>query len=92
MPSAMKALKTLLAGAILSGLSSLALADGNPLSVHVLNLQDGLPSPAVTVTLEKKDGQSWQTLNDCITQSPASRAVSLLSTRKASRWRKAPIG
>jgi len=63
----MKALKTLLAGAILSGLSSLALADANPLSVHVLNLQDGLPSPAVTVTLEKKDGQNWQALNDGVT-------------------------
>jgi len=63
----MKALKPLLAGAILSGLSSLALADANPLSVHVLNLQDGLPSPAVTVTLEKKDGQNWQALNDGVT-------------------------
>ena len=54
----MKLLKTLFAGAVLSGLSSLALAAGNPLSVHVLNLQDGLPSPEVSVTLEKQDGKN----------------------------------
>ena len=59
----MSVLKQLLAGAILSGLASLALADGNPLSVHVLNLQDGLPSPAVNVTLDKLSGADWQRLN-----------------------------
>jgi len=52
---------------MLSGLASLALADANPLSVHVLNLQDGLPSPAVTVTLEKKEGETWQALNKGVT-------------------------
>jgi 5-hydroxyisourate hydrolase len=41
----MYTLKSLFVGALLSGLSSLALAAGNPLSVHVLNLEDGLPSP-----------------------------------------------
>ena len=55
----MNMLKTLLAGAVLCGLSSAALAAVNPLSVHVLNLQDGLPSPGVSVTLEKKNGQNW---------------------------------
>lgn len=59
----MKMLKTLTAGIILSSLSSLALAAGNPLSVHVLNLQDGLPSPDVNVTLEVKDGSQWDLLN-----------------------------
>lgn len=59
----MTVLKKLLAGAILSGLASLTLADGNPLSVHVLNLQDGLPSPAVNVTLDKLSGSDWQQLN-----------------------------
>ncbi|WNW13914.1 hydroxyisourate hydrolase [Pseudomonas sp. DTU_2021_1001937_2_SI_NGA_ILE_001] len=63
----MKALQTLLAGALLCGLSSLALADTNPLSVHVLNLQDGLPSAAVNVTLEKQTGQNWQLLNQGVT-------------------------
>lgn len=63
----MKVLKILLAGAILSSLSSLVLAAGNPLSVHVLNLQDGMPSPAVNVTLEKQYGQSWQVINTGVT-------------------------
>lgn len=36
----MNTLKTLFAGAVLSALSSAVLAAGNPLSVHVLNLQD----------------------------------------------------
>ena len=60
----MNMLKTLIAGAVLSGLSSFAFAAGNPLSVHVLNLQDGLPSADVSVTLEKQDGQNWNTLNN----------------------------
>ncbi|MBV2134667.1 hydroxyisourate hydrolase [Pseudomonas sp. MAP12] len=63
----MNTLKTLFAGALLSGLSSVALAAGNPLSVHVLNLESGLPSPDVTVTLEKQAGQQWQALNSAVT-------------------------
>lgn len=63
----MNMLKTLITGAVLSGLSSIALAAGNPLSVHVLNLQDGLPSSDVSVTLEKQDGQGWSTLNKGVT-------------------------
>ncbi len=59
----MNTLKTLFAGAILSAVSSAALAASNPLSVHVLNLQDGLPSPGVSVTLEKQDGNTWSKLN-----------------------------
>jgi 5-hydroxyisourate hydrolase len=59
----MNTLKTLFAGAVLSALSSGVFAAGNPLSVHVLNLQDGLPSPGVSVTLEKQDAQNWSTLN-----------------------------
>ncbi|MDB5981156.1 MAG: 5-hydroxyisourate hydrolase [Pseudomonas sp.] len=59
----MHILKTLFAGVMLTSLSSLALAAANPLSVHVLNLQDGLPSPDVQVTLEVKDGEKWNLLN-----------------------------
>lgn len=59
----MNKLKTLFAGAVLSALSSAVFAAGNPLSVHVLNLQDGLPSPGVSVTLEKQDGEDWSKLN-----------------------------
>lgn len=63
----MNVLKLFFAGAVLSVLSSLASAAANPLSVHVLNLQDGLPSPAVKVTLEKQNGQSWDVLNTAST-------------------------
>jgi len=59
----MNILKTLIAGAALCSISTVALAAANPLSVHVLNLQDGLPSPGVSVTLEKKNGETWNTLN-----------------------------
>ena len=59
----MNMLKTLCAGAVLSSLTSVALAAGNPLSVHVLNLENGLPSPDVNVTLEKQDGKNWKLLN-----------------------------
>tara|TARA_R110000764_G_scaffold43760_1_gene98443 strand:- start:94 stop:504 length:411 start_codon:yes stop_codon:yes gene_type:complete len=44
-----------------------ALAAGNPLSVHVLNLKDGLPSPDVRVTLEQLKADGWQALNESVT-------------------------
>ncbi len=31
--------------------------------MHVLNLENGLPSPDVNVTLEKQDGKNWKLLN-----------------------------
>lgn len=58
----MNTVKTALAALGLCSLSSLALAAGNPLSVHVLNLENGLPSPGVEVTLEKHQGADWQLL------------------------------
>mgnify|MGYP000202143319 CR=1 FL=1 len=58
----MKSLRITLAALSLSAVSSLALAAGNPLSVHVLNLENGLPSPGVNVTLEKHVGKDWQPL------------------------------
>ena len=63
----MTVLKSLFAGVVLSALSTLASAAANPLSVHVLNLQDGLPSPGVNVTLEKQDGKNWDMLNSAAT-------------------------
>lgn len=63
----MTMLKQLCAGALLASLSSLALAAGNPLSVHVLNLENGLPSPGVEVTLEKQSGSAWQALSSATT-------------------------
>lgn len=59
----MKALRSIAAGLMLSGLSGLTLAAGNPLSVHVLNLENGLPSPDVRVTLEQRQGDTWKSLN-----------------------------
>ena len=39
-------------------------AKTNPLSVHVLNLQTGLPSEKVTVTLEQQDQGGWKKINE----------------------------
>lgn len=63
----MTVLKRFLLGAVLSVVSSLTLAAANPLSVHVLNLQDGLPSAKVNVTLEKQQGPDWIMLNRAAT-------------------------
>ncbi|OYW89932.1 MAG: hydroxyisourate hydrolase, partial [Pseudomonadales bacterium 32-61-5] len=63
----MKTLRNLSAGVLLSALSGLTLAAGNPLSVHVLNLENGLPSPDVQVTLEKQNGNQWTALNEGVT-------------------------
>ena len=63
----MKSLRITLAALSLSAVSSLALAAGNPLSVHVLNLENGLPSPGGNVTLEKHVGKDWQPLAQGVT-------------------------
>jgi len=67
----MKTIHSLIAAVALSSLPALGFAAGtaagNPLSVHVLNLQDGLPSPDVDVVLEKQDGAQWRPLNSGIT-------------------------
>lgn len=63
----MPKLLNLFAATLLSTLSLSVSAAGNPLSVHVLNLQDGLPSPGVNVTLEKQDSQGWSHLNSATT-------------------------
>ena len=44
-----------------------ALAADNPLSVHVLNIQNGLPSPDVAVTLERHENGKWIELNEVVT-------------------------
>ena len=63
----MKTLSMTLAALSLSGLCNLALADDNPLSVHVLNLENGLPSAGVSVTLEQQVGDQWQPLSEGVT-------------------------
>lgn len=39
----------------------------NPLSVHVLSLQDGLPAADVAVTLEQRVGEQWTILGEGVT-------------------------
>ncbi|KTT67551.1 hydroxyisourate hydrolase [Pseudomonas oryzihabitans] len=48
-------------------LPGLAVAASNPLSVHVLNLETGVPSAGVHVTLERQVGESWQPLAEEVT-------------------------
>ena len=63
----MKTLQKLFVATLLSGISALCMAATNPISVHVLNLQDGLPSPGVSVTLEEQAGATWKLLNAAAT-------------------------
>ena len=63
----MMTFKSLCAGIALCGASAVAFAASNPLSVHVLNLQDGLPSTGVKVLLEKQDGKDWSQLSSGVT-------------------------
>ncbi|KTS76995.1 hydroxyisourate hydrolase [Pseudomonas oryzihabitans] len=48
-------------------LPGLAVAAPNPLSVHVLNLETGVPSAGVHVTLERQVGESWQPMAEEVT-------------------------
>ena len=64
---------------ILSSLVAIPAAFSAPmgtLSVHILNQQTGLPSPDVTVTLEKQQQNSWATLASAKTD-PDGRIKSL---------------
>lgn len=57
-------------GCIISCLSFAALAaPQGTLSVHILNQQTGLPSPNVTVSLEKSDGGKWRAVAESKTDS-----------------------
>lgn len=47
----------------LGATATTALAADNPLSVHVLNLESGLPSQDVVVTLEQQQKDGWKQLN-----------------------------
>lgn len=58
----MKILSRIFFAMTLSVASGLALA-ANPLSVHVLNLENGQPSPGVDVTLEQQVEGHWQPLS-----------------------------
>lgn len=47
-------------------LSSFVMAQ-NPLSVHVLNLENGLPSSNVKVTLEEQKNGQWVQISEAVT-------------------------
>lgn len=60
-----------------------AVAAPNPLSVHILDLQSGMPTPGVDVTLEQRAGDAWREVAAGVTDSqgripalyPADQAV-----------------
>lgn len=62
--------------------NSLANAADNPLSVHVLNTQDGLPSADVEVTLEQEKNGAWVALSTAKTNQ-AGRITGLYPEGKA---------
>ena len=53
----------------LAAMSLSTFSFANPLSVHVLNQETGLPSSNVTVTLETQQGEKWVKLNEAKTDS-----------------------
>ncbi|KTR98447.1 hydroxyisourate hydrolase (plasmid) [Pantoea dispersa] len=56
----MKLQHYLLGGALCAfSMSGLAAEMKNPLSVHVLNLQTGVPTAGIEVELDKKQGEEW---------------------------------
>ncbi len=63
----MCSMKKLIVAVALGSLFQFAGAASNPLSVHVLGLQDGLPSQEVVVTLEKLQGERWTLINTAST-------------------------
>nr|WP_298377856.1 hydroxyisourate hydrolase [uncultured Halomonas sp.] len=73
----MKTLSSLIAGIALCGAATLAQAADNPLSVHVLNIQDGKPSGGVEVILEKQTDGGWETLNQATTDEESGRVSAL---------------
>lgn len=78
----MKTIHYLFTCLVLTLLSFSTLAENNPLSVHVLNLQNGLPSAGVKVTVEKQQGDAWQLLNKSITDENG-RIVALFPENKS---------
>lgn len=63
--------------------TTMAVAAPNPLSVHILDLQSGMPTPGVNVTLEQGTGDAWREVAAGVTDSqgripalyPADQAV-----------------
>lgn len=60
-------MKKIIFALVATSLSTFGFA--NPLSVHALNQETGLPSSNVTVTLEAQQGEKWVKLNEAKTDS-----------------------
>lgn len=75
----MKTLSALVTGIVFSGVAAIAQAGDNPLSVHVLNIQSGLPSPGVEVELERRTDAGWESLATATTDE-AGRVAALYPT------------
>lgn len=58
---------TLATAALMAATAGTATAADNPMSVHVLNIENGLPSPDVNVTLEQKQDDGWEQINEAVT-------------------------
>ncbi|QEA38279.1 hydroxyisourate hydrolase [Pistricoccus aurantiacus] len=78
----MKLLTSTLAGVTLLGTATLTQAADNPLSVHVLNIQNGKPTGGVEVILEKKIDSGWETLNQATTEEDSGRISALFPEDK----------
>ncbi|MYN08183.1 hydroxyisourate hydrolase [Pseudoduganella aquatica] len=52
-----------------------AAAAANPLSVHVLDLQNGQPTEGIRVTLEQRSGEQWRALANGVTNAQGRIAV-----------------
>lgn len=64
----MKLKNTLIAASLMAvSAMSFAAAGKNPLSVHVLNLQTGVPSEGVKVQLDKMENGKWVHLSSAVT-------------------------
>ncbi|MFN3736060.1 hydroxyisourate hydrolase [Hydrogenophaga sp.] len=57
----------------------------NPLSVHVLDLQTGQPSPGVRVDLEKRSSSGWQAIGSAVTDEQG-RIRALVPQAQLSNW------
>ncbi|CAD5262359.1 MULTISPECIES: hydroxyisourate hydrolase [Halomonadaceae] len=77
----MKTLSALVTGVVFSGVAVIAQAGDNPLSVHVLNIQSGLPSPGVEVELERRTDAGWESLATATTDE-AGRVAALYPTNE----------
>lgn len=59
-----------------------AAAAANPLSVHVLDLQNGQPTEGIRVTLEQRSGEQWRALANGVTNAQG-RIAALYPDEKA---------